>query len=99
MITYIRIANAQSGKLGAATAAASSLAAYLKRRHDLEVTVHVPVGGNPNRVCWTAQFADLAGLERFMEASMADPEYAPLVAEVAKNLINGATTDEILKSL
>ena len=95
MIAFYRSASIAPGKIRESMMFAQEIAAYIKERTGTEVTVAVPVGGNPNRVGWAAQYDNLAGLEAMMGTLMADEKYLELVATGSTNFIAGSVHDDI----
>jgi hypothetical protein len=95
MIAFYRSANIAGGKMGEALAFAKEIAAYIKDQTGAEVSVALPIGGNPNRVGWSVQYDDLAALEEMNTKLMADPKYMELVASNSGNFVEGSVRDEI----
>lgn len=99
MIAFYRTAAIASGKVGGAVAFAHEIAAYIKDRHGVDVAVAMPVGGNPNRIGWSARYENLADYEKRMSAMTADPKYMELAAKGGENFIAGTLRDEIWRSV
>jgi hypothetical protein len=95
MITVIRTLTIAPGRMGPAMAVVRETAAHLKRRHDLDFVVATPVGGNPLRISWIGQYADLAAVERALDAMSTDADLATLMVRNAENVVPGTTRDEI----
>jgi hypothetical protein len=99
MITMLRTANIATGKTVNAIGWAKAMAAYIKDKLGLEVSVAMPVGGNPNRIGWSAQYADLAAMEATFAKLMADPKYLEMITKGAENFIAGSVHDAIWRTL
>ena len=59
MIAFVRVASVKPGKQVAAMGFAKEIVGFLKSHHHLDVEVLRPVGGNPQRIAWSARYADL----------------------------------------
>ena len=99
MIRFIRTGSVAPGKLGDALAFAKQITEYIGKNFGVKLEVMMPIGGNPNRIGWRAEYASLAALEDFMTKSAADPKYAELVKSGAMNFIAGSINDSIWRTL
>jgi uncharacterized protein YbjT (DUF2867 family) len=99
MITLLRSASIASGKTVSAIGWAKETAAYIKDKLGIHVSVVMPVGGNPSRVAWSAQYADLAALESGFNKLLADPKYLEMITRGAENFIAGSVHDEIWRTI
>ena len=99
MIAFYRSASIASGKMGSAIAFAKEIAAYIKDKQGTELSVAMPIGGNPNRIGWAARYDSLAALEAMQGKLMADPKYMEMVAKGAENFIAGSLHDEIWRNI
>jgi hypothetical protein len=95
MIAFYRTASIAPGRTRESMVFAHEIAAYIQDLTGTEVTVAVPVGGNPNRVGWATQYENLAGLEEMMGKLMADEKYLELVANGSVNFNAGSVHDDI----
>jgi hypothetical protein len=95
MIAFYRTACVTQGRVGEALAFAHEIATYVKDQTGVEITVALPVGGNPERIGWAASYDDLAALEETNKKLMADPKYFDLVAAHAGSFVDGSVHDEI----
>jgi hypothetical protein len=95
MIAFYRSAAIAPGKVASAVAFAKEIAAYITSTHGAEVSVAVPVGGNPNRIGWSTRHESLADFDTMLVALMSDPAYGALVAGSSDNFIPGSVHDEI----
>ena len=99
MIRFVRTASAAPGKLGDAVAFARQITDYIGKHFGVKLEVMMPVGGNPNRVAWRAEYANLAALEEFTVKSMADPRYLELVKSGAANFVPASVNDSIWRTI
>lgn len=99
MIAFYRQAAIAPGKLGSAIAFAREVAAYLKDRHKIDLAIAMPVGGNPNRIGWSARYENLGEFETKMSGLTADPKYMEMIAKGGDNFIAGSLHDEIWRAL
>lgn len=95
MIQFQRTADIASGRLTEAVTFAKEVAGYVEQATGVPVGVALPVGGNPNRVAWTATYEDLGGLEQMFQKLMTDPKYVDLLATNAANFVEGSVYDEM----
>jgi len=99
MIIFARSASIASGKIGSAIAFAHEIANYVKDKHNLEVEVIMPIGGNPNRIAWTSRYGSLADFEAMSANLLGDKDYMSLVANNADNIIAGSIRDVIWRTM
>jgi hypothetical protein len=78
---------------------ARELAAYVKTTHGTDVQVGMPIGGNPQRVGWSARYDNLGALEAIQTKLLADQKHMDMVARGADNFIGGSVHDEIWRIL
>ncbi|MEO6821050.1 MAG: hypothetical protein ABI468_00675 [Candidatus Nanopelagicales bacterium] len=95
MIAFNRSATIAPGKLASTLAFAREVAAHITTTTGTEVSVAVPVGGNPSRISWSTRHESLADFDAVMMALMADAAYAALMAKNADNFIPGSVHDDI----
>jgi hypothetical protein len=99
MITFLRTASIASGKVGSALGFAHEISGYIKSHFGLEVTVHMPIGGNPNRVAWSANYDSLAALDAMQGRMMADKDYMGMVAKGSENFLAGSVHDTLWRTV
>jgi hypothetical protein len=99
MIAFYRNAAIAPGQIGSAVAFAQQIVAYVKDKHGVELSVAMPVAGNPNRIGWAARYENLAAFEAKMTAITSDPHYKELAAKGSQNFIAGTVHDEIWRTL
>jgi hypothetical protein len=99
MITLYRSASIAPGKNTRAYAFAHEMVGYIKDKTGHVVKVAVPMAGNPNRVAWSVQYANLGELETHHTKLMADTKYMDLVSKNADNFIAGSVCDEVWRAI
>jgi len=99
MIRFVRSASIAPGKLGDALAFAKQISEYIGKQFGVRLEVMMPVGGNPNRVAWRAEYASLAAMEEMQTKMLADPKYMELVAKGGSNFIAGSLNDAIWRTV
>lgn len=99
MVTLYRSANIAPGKTPSALAFARDVATYVSKATGVDVSVAVPVGGNPNRIGFAARYENLGALEAAQLKLAADAHYTEMVSQGADNWIAGSVHDEIWRTL
>jgi hypothetical protein len=99
MIAFHREASIAPGKIPGALAFAHEICAYLKSAHGIDVSVAMPVGGNPHRVGWFSRYENLGAMEAKQAAYMSDPKFMEMLAKSADLFISGSVRDDIWKLL
>jgi len=99
MIRLVRSANIAPGKFGEAVAFAKQISEYIEKTYGVKLDVMVPVGGNPYRIAWRAEYANLGALEEMQGKMMADPKYLEITTKGAPNFIGGSINDAMWRIL
>jgi hypothetical protein len=99
MIAFYRNAAIAPGQVISAVAFAQQIVAYVKDKHGVELSMAMPVAGNPNRIGWAARYENLAAFEAKMAAITSDPHYKDMAAKGAENFIAGSIHDELWRTL
>ncbi len=99
MIRFVRTASVAPGKLGDALAFAKKIADFLEKQHGVHLEVMMPVGGNPHRIAWRSEYADLATMEKITSKYMGDAKYLKLLSEGGPNFIAGSVNDAIWRTI
>jgi len=99
MISFVRTANVAPGKTASAIGFAHEIAAYMKDAYGVELEVLRPVGGNPQRIAWSARYKDLAAMEAVSQKSLADKRYWEIVAKATDIFIGGSMRDSIWQTV
>jgi len=99
MIRFVRTASIAPGKAGDAMVFAKQVSEYLDKQHGLKLEVMVPVGGNPFRIGWRAEYPSLAAMEQMDGKLMADPKYLELVARGGQYFNPGSVNDAIWRTV
>jgi hypothetical protein len=95
MIRFYRSATINPGKLASAMAFACEVAKYVKTKTSVEVHIGMPVGGNPHRIGWPAQYPNLAAFDDMATKLLADAKYQEMVAKGADNFVPDTMRDEL----
>jgi len=98
MIHFYRSAAIAQGKLANAMGFAKEISSYLKEKHGLDVEVSMPIGGNPNRIAWTAAYPNLAAYEAASLKLMADSNYMEMARKGAENFVSGSLKDQLWRA-
>jgi hypothetical protein len=99
MIFVTRTGSIAPGKGVAAFAFAQKASNYWKTEWDRNLEVRRPVGGNPNRIAWVAQYKDLADFDAATVKSLADPKYIDLLVTAGDLFIPGSIHDDIWRTV
>ncbi len=99
MITFVRTVSVAPGKMGEALKFAQDIVAYFKENFGIEVSVAMPIGGNPSRIAWNTRYDSLAELESMFGKMMADADYNAMVAKNSGLFIAGSIEDAIWREL
>jgi len=95
MINFHRTACVKSGMMSEALAVAQEFIPLMQKVAGADVRLELPIGGNPWRIRWTIQYADLNAMNTVNLKLMANPDYTALLAKIAQYLISGASLDEV----
>ncbi len=95
MIAFNRTAAIAPGKTASAIGFAHEIAAYMKDGYDIKLEVLLPIGGNPQRIAWSARYKDLAALDAVNTKIMTDKQYWELVNKHTDNFMAGSFHDTI----
>jgi hypothetical protein len=87
------------GKTPSAIAFAHEISAHLKTTCAIELEVSVPIGGNPNRICWSTRYKDLATMETTTAKMASDPKYWEMVNKGADNFMAGSICDSMWRTI
>ena len=99
MIAFNRTAAIAPGKTAAAVGFAHEIASYMKRAYDVKLEVLMPIGGNPQRITWSARYQDLAALDAVNSKILADKEYMALAGKGSENFLPGSLRDSIWRTV
>lgn len=99
MIRFIRTASIAPGKVGDAIAFAKQVSAFIEKKTKIKLEVIMPIGGNPHRIGWRTEYADLAALEATNGKLMSDPKYLELLSTGQNNFIAGSVNDSIWRTV
>jgi hypothetical protein len=99
MIRFYRSATITPGKMAGAMTFAREVAKYVKDHTGVDVHIGMPVGGNPHRIGWSAQYPNLAAYDEMATKLLADGKYQEMVAMAANNFVADTTRDELWRVL
>lgn len=99
MIAFVRTANIAPGKTAAAIGFAHEIAGHMKQTYGVELELLRPVGGNPQRIAWSARYADLAAMGEVNNKIMADKRYWEMVGKASDCFLAGSINDAIWQTL
>ena len=99
MIAFNRVASIAPGKTASAIGFAHKIAAYMKRAYGVDLEVLLPIGGNPQRIAWSARYKDLAALETVNTKLLADKRYWQLVHKNSDNFLPGSVRDSLWRTV
>ena len=95
MIRLVRSATIAPGKLGEALVFAKQIAEFFGKSYGVKLEVMMPIGGNPHRVAWRAEYPSLAALEEMQSKMLADPKYLEISGKGASCFIAGSLHDSM----
>jgi hypothetical protein len=99
MITFVRSASIAPGKTGEAIAFGQQIGRHIKERYGISVELLMPVGGNPYRIAWRAQYQSLAQWEDLAPKLLADAEYMGMIAKNSATFLPGSVRDELWRTI
>ncbi len=99
MITFNRVASITPGKTAAAIAFGKEIAAHMKNTYHVELEMLVPVGGNPQRLAWSARYADLAALDAVNGKILGDKKYWEILNKNSDLFLAGSIHDSIWRTV
>ena len=99
MIRFVRASSIVPGKLVDALAFAKEVSAYVEKNHNQKLEVMMPVGGNPHRIAWRSEYANLGALEEFQSKTMKDPKFLELLSKAGPIFIPGSVNDSIWRTI
>jgi len=98
MIFVVRTGAVAPGKGVQAFGFAQKIVAYWKSNFDHDIELRRPIGGNPNRIAFAANYKDLIDYERVTQKSSTDQKYMELLASGAECWIPGSINDELWRT-
>ena len=99
MIAFVRTVGIAPGKTAVAIRFAHEIAAYSKSAFDVQLEVLSPIGGNPQRIAWSARYKDLAAMEAMRGKMLKDKQYLELTGKATENFVGGSMHDAIWQTL
>ena len=99
MITLTRSATVVPGMFSPAMAFANEISKQFTATTGIDVKIAVPVGGNPSRIAWIANYENLAQFEAAGLKLLADQKYMELTKKAAGILVPNILHDKIWRTL
>ena len=99
MITLTRSATIAPGMLSPAMAFANEIGKQFTATTGIDLKIAVPVGGNPSRIAWIANYENLAQFEAAGLKLLADQKYLELTKKAVGILVPNTLHDEIWRTL
>jgi ketopantoate hydroxymethyltransferase len=99
MVRFVRVSSVMPGKFVDALAFAKQIAEYVQKNAGTRIDVMLPVGGNPQRIAWRAEYENLGAMEATQAKLLADPQYLEIVARGGPIFIPGSTNDSIWRTV
>ena len=65
MIRFVRSACVAPGKFGDALAFAWQISEFVSKHYGVKLEIMLPVGGNPQRIAWRAEYSNLGAMDEF----------------------------------
>ncbi len=99
MIRFVRTASIASGKTADALAFAKQISDYMAKQYNVKLEVMMPVGGNPQRIAWRAEYASLAAMDEVQSKILPDAKYWEIVSKGQAHFIAGSLNDSIWRTV
>lgn len=99
MIRFVRTASIGPGKFAEALAFAREIAEYMSKTYSVKLEVMMPIGGNPQRIAWRAEYASLGVFEELSSKIVADKKYWDIVSKGTTYFIAGTLNDNIWRTV
>jgi hypothetical protein len=99
MILFARTASIAPGKNAEAMTFAQEICGYVKEVVGVDVALYTPIGGNPLRIGWLADYDNLQALDDAFEKLAGDSGYNDRIQEAGSLFIAGSLEDTIWKSV
>lgn len=99
MINFTRTALIAPGKTGDAIGFANQIAKYIKDKYGTTIELLIPIGGNPNRIAWSARYQSLSEWEVLSAKLITDTEYMGMIVKNSSTFLPGSLHDEFWRTL
>jgi hypothetical protein len=99
MIRFYRSATIAPGKFNGAMAFAKEVVKYVKTTTGVDVYIGIPIGGNPSRIGWSAQYPTLAAYDEMSTKLLGDPKYQDIIAKGGEHFVPDTMRDELWRVL
>ena len=99
MIRFVRSACVAPGKFGDALAFAREISEFIGKHYNVKLEIMLPVGGNPQRIAWRAEYPNLAAMDEFQSKLLLDSKFAELSSKGGANFVAGSMNDVIWRTI
>jgi hypothetical protein len=99
MVRFYRSGSIAPGKFNGAMAFAKEIVKHVKTMTGVDVQIGIPIGGNPSRIGWSAQYQTLAAYDEMSTKLLGDAKYQDLVAKGGENFVPDTMRDELWRVL
>ena len=101
MVRFVRTIRVKGGRMMEAISWAKEMAAHVQKKYGVEkVQVYMQSFGDISSIHWTAEYADLAALEKTQLQILADPDYFKrIVAAMPDLFVDGSVNDLVLREV
>ena len=99
MIRFVRTSSIAQGKVKEALTVAKQISEYMSKTYGVQLEVMMPVGGNPFRIAWRAEYPSLGAMEEVMSKIQVDAQLQEIFAKGSVNFIAGSANDVIWRTV
>jgi len=99
MITFVRTFSIAPGKNAEVMSFTRQARKLFADKFGVELRATVPIGGDPNRIAYSANFESLAEYERTLLKIVADSDYQKLIAAYMPHIDHGTTQDQLWRDV
>ena len=99
MIRFVRSACVAPGKFGDALAFARQISEFVSKHYGVKLEIMLPVGGNPQRIAWRAEYSNLGAMDEFQSKLLVDSKFIELSSKGGANFVAGSMNDVIWRTV
>ena len=99
MIRLFRTACVAPGKFGDALAFAKEIAEFINKQYGVKLEIMLPIGGNPQRIAWRAEYPNLGAMDEFQTKLLMDAKFNELSSKGGANFVAGSMNDVIWRTI
>ena len=99
MIRFVRTACVAPGKFGEALVFAKQISEFINKQYGVKLEIMLPVGGNPQRIAWRAEYSNLGAMDEFQSKLLMDSKFVELSSQGAANFVAGSMNDVIWRTV